>query len=335
MALSQGSPTTNVERPDIWVVTNGNAGSDVQALGLARALGCPEPPVFHVSPGAPWRWLAPWGPTPPGDIGPAGKVLRPPWPKVLISVGRQSTAYATGVRRRANGATFTIALQDPKTGAGAFDFIWAPEHDPVEGTNVLKTLTSPHSLSDERLAAARAAAAAELADLPRPLVLLLIGGPNGAYRFGEAELERLLQLTDQAVGGGSVLVTTSRRTPDAFIPRLQRWTQGRSARLYAGEGPNPYLGWLASADAVVVTADSVNMAGEAAFTGRPVHVFHLPAGSAKFWRYHERLAETGATRPFEGRLEDWTYARVDATVAIAQAVQARLRAAGVSLSGGG
>lgn len=315
----------------VWLITNGATGSDVQARGVAEALGARHD-LFHVDPKAPWRWLAPWGPVAPGQVGPGGR-FAPPWPKLLISVGRQATPYARAIRRASRGETFTVALQDPKTGASSFDFIWAPEHDPVSGPNVLKTLTSPHRLNAARLKAEGDRALADLAPLPRPFVLLLIGGPNGVYEFDLAQLERLLDLTDRAAPDATVLVTVSRRTPPEFTERLRAWAAGRPARLYDGDGPNPYAGWVAVADAVIVTADSVNMAGEAASTGKPVHVFHPPgAEGSKFDRYHQALAATGATRPFEGRLDAWAYAPVDATTYIADALRRRLAERGVILN---
>ncbi|MFN4295675.1 MAG: mitochondrial fission ELM1 family protein [Brevundimonas sp.] len=315
----------------VWLITNGATGSDVQARGVAEALGVRHD-LFHVAPKAPWRWLAPWGPVAPGEVGDRGR-FSPPWPQLVISVGRQAAPYARAIRTVSDGKVFTVALQDPKTGPRAFDFIWAPDHDPVRGPNVLKTLTSPHRLNAARLAGEGARAAADLAALPRPLVLLMVGGPNGVYRFDAVELDRLLALTDQAASGGTVLVTASRRTPPAFIERLRQWAASRSARLYDGSGPNPYAGWVAMADSIIVTADSVNMAGEAASTGKPVHVFHPPGGGgSKFDRYHQALAATGATRPFEGRLDAWSYAPVDATTYIADALRRRLSERGVVLN---
>jgi len=313
------------------LITNGVVGSDVQARGVAEALGVPYR-LEHVDPPPPWRWLSPWGPARPGEVGHGGR-FTPPWPKVAISVGRQATPYARAIRKASNGETFTVALQDPKTGAGSFDFIWAPEHDPVDGPNVIKTLTSPHRVTAARLALAGDSARAGLSGLPSPYVLLLVGGPNGVYRFDAAVIERLLDETARGVGGGTVLISTSRRTPEPLVERLREWASGRPARLYTGEGPNPYAGWLAVADSVIVTADSVNMAGEAAFTGKPVHVFHPPGGEgSKFARYHAALEAAGATRPFDGVLSHWTYAPVDATAYIADALRARLEARGVTLA---
>jgi len=320
----------DLDQTPVWLITNGAAASDAQARGVAMALGAPFA-LHHVAPRAPWRWLAPWGPVAPGEVGPGGR-FAPPWPRLAISVSRQAAPYARAIARASGGATFIAALQHPRSAAGDFDFIWTPTHDRVRDPKVFQTPTSPHLLTRQSLAEAAKTVEADLAALPRPLVLLLIGGPNGTYRFGAAELDRLLGMTGDAIGPGTALVTTSRRTPAALIPAIEAWAAARPSRLYLGAGPNPFLGWMASADHIVVTADSVNMTGEAAFTGKPVHVFHPPgAEGSKFARFHAALEQAGAARPFEGRLDRWAYAPLDATAEIADALRAAMAARGVRL----
>ena len=55
-------------------------------------------------------------------------------------------------------STFTVFLQDPRTGPDTADLIWVPEHDTRRGANVFTTLTTPHRLTLEQLAARRARA---------------------------------------------------------------------------------------------------------------------------------------------------------------------------------
>ncbi len=70
----------------------------------------------------------------------------------------------------------------------------------------------------------------------------------------------------------------------------------RSARHPIGSGTakptRPYFGILGAADALVVTCDSVNMLGEAAFTGKPLYAWRLEGGSAKFDAFHPRPSAT-------------------------------------------
>ena len=81
-----------------------------------------------------------------------------------------------------------------------------------------------------------------------------------------------------------------------------------------------------NADAFVVTADSVNMTGEAAATGRPVYVFTPSAGSDKFRRFHAALQAHGATRPLPDQPEaipDWTYEPLQSAETIAREIKRR------------
>ena len=49
------------------------------------------------------------------------------------------------------------------------------------------------------------------------------------------------------------------------------------------------IAYMGLADAFIVTCDSVNMLGEAAFTGKPVYAYRLPGGTPKFLQFQEAL----------------------------------------------
>jgi mitochondrial fission protein ELM1 len=126
--------------------------------------------------------------------------------------------------------------------------------------------------------------------------------------------------------GGSLLVTTSRRTGADNIGILERRLGGSPHILWTGAGENPYYAFLGSADAILVTADSVNMTSEACTTGKPVHVISLEGAGGKFARFHAALQEDGLTRPFKGRLEAWSYAPLDDVQIVADRVRAMIKA---------
>lgn len=302
-----------------WVLTSGAAGCDVQTLGVAEALGL-TPTVKLVAPGAPYRWIAPWGPAAP-DAN-----IAPPWPDLLIAAGRQSVPYARMIRKRAGGKTFVVMLQDPRVPPTQFDFVWAPAHDRLAGKNVLTTLTSPHRLTREKLAAEAARIAPAVAHLPHPRVAVLLGGKSKAYAFSENTAARIgaqvAELADRFHAG--LMVTASRRTGAAQTRIVRECLDGKNALMWDGSGENPYFGFLGQADAIVVTSDSVNMIGEAAFTGKPVHVIELEGGSPKFRRFLDSIYAAGAARPFAGALESWDSKPLDATGEIAGAIRRAL-----------
>jgi mitochondrial fission protein ELM1 len=77
---------------------------------------------------------------------------------------------------------------------------------------------------------------------------------------------------------------------------------------------------LAAADHVFVTADSVNMATEASATGKPVHVLAVDGRGGKLDRFHQSLQRRGCARPYNGKLESWTYPPLVETDRVAAAV---------------
>ncbi len=314
-----------------WVLTDGKAGTRNGALGLVEAVGLPVVDK-HVRSRLPWRWLPPklW---PAGVLGTGGggDPLEPAWPRLLVSAGERSVGPALAIRRLSGGATYCVHIQHPRVDPRRFDLVTAPAHDRLQGDNVRVTLGALHRVTDERLEAAAARFGARYAALPRPLVGVLIGGANSVYRFdGQAArqlADGLARIAEQA--GCGLLVTASRRTGADNIALLRDRLHGPAVDFWDGEGENPYFAYLALSDALVVTSDSVNMVSEACFTGKPVHVFHLEGGDGtKFQRFQQSLEAAGITRPFAGRLERWSYNRLDERSAIADEVRARLDGVG-------
>lgn len=298
-----------------WLLTNRMIGFETQTMGVAEAMGIAAE-LRGVSPPAPWRWLAPWGPAAPDNT------IAPPWPDLVIASGRQAIPYARMIRRRSGGRTFVAVLQDPRMSPRHFDFVWAPKHDLLGGPNVLSTLLSPHRVTEERLALHAGRIASKIAHLRHPRIAVLLGGTNAVYRFDEAAAARigkmLAKLADDTHGG--LMITPSRRTGARQAQLIHDAIRGKAAVMWDETGDNPYFGYLASADAVIVTCDSVNMVGEAIATGKPVHVIELAGGSARFRRFLDGVYAEALARPFVGRLESWPSRPLNATWEIADAI---------------
>jgi uncharacterized protein len=310
-----------------WLITDGKMGMDVQVRGIADALGL-DAVMKHVAPSGAFKLLAPYAPVAPREkFGTATSPFSPPWPDVAMATGRLSIPYLRALRRRAKLATYTIILQDPKTPANTADLIWVPQHDIRRGVNVITTLTAPHSFTPERLVSLRAQVPSAIAALPGPRIAVILGGKNGIYKFTDACDDRLqASLASLAKHGASFMITPSRRTHERLIRKVDEATANAPRILWSGEGANPYPDFLAHADALVVTADSVNMCGEAAATGKPVYVFQPSGGSPKFDRFHAGLVAHGAVRALPvaiERLESWDYEPLDAARLIAAEVERR------------
>jgi uncharacterized protein len=294
--------------PRVWAVHDGKVGMANQVLGLAEAVGWPFEEK-RLSIRAPWSHLMPpfWL-RPLAAAGADGDRLEPPWPDLLIGCGRNAVAPARAVKRASGGRTFWVQIQDPRFGRDQADLLVVPQHDPAKGANVITTLGAVHRVTAARLVAEASRLAPRFADLPRPLVAVLIGGDNKVYRLTSRRQEVLAdQLAALARSGIGLVITPSRRTESGMAGQLEARLKGLNAFIWDGRGENPYFAMLGLADAIVVTADSVNMVSEAAATGKPVHVVPLEGGSKKFDRFHRAMEEAGITRPFRGAIEQWIY----------------------------
>jgi len=302
------------------VVPAGKMGHEVQCLGVAERLGA-MPVVERVTLRPPWSWLAPHGPA-----APHLRSLVPTDADLVLASGRQAIPLARAIAGRPGPRPFVAVLQAPRIDAAAFDLVWANTHDRISGPNVLQSVTSPNRLTAAGLAAAARGLEARLTDLPKPWVGVLVGGTSGSYRLDEADAVALgAALADFAARHGvSLVVTPSRRTGAANVAALSAALAGTPHFLWRGEGDNPLMGIYGCADAFVVTCDSVNMIGEAAFTGKPILAWRLPGGRAKFHRFHDAMVAHGAMRWFDGTLPGADYAPLDATGLVAEAVRAGL-----------
>jgi mitochondrial fission protein ELM1 len=306
-----------------------------QALGLAEALQRLLPSEITIKR---VRWRAGFNKLPsalkaPWMLDTTSDVPFPrtgeDWPDVWIATGRATLPLSLTARRRSGGKTFVVQTQDPRWRTGDYDLVVAPRHDGIEGANILSITGSPHRISPARLAEGAAAFVDVLEPLPHPRVAVLIGGKSRAHDLTDAHAT---SLADQIAGaietaGGSLMLTYSRRTPEAAKATMTARLAHLPGLIWDGTGPNPYFAFLRFADHILVTEDSANMAAEAASTGKPVHILPMVATKPadKFARLHQDLRDRGAARPFDGRLDSWTYEPLNETEQAARAIIERLQ----------
>jgi hypothetical protein len=328
----------------IWVITDGRIGNEAQALGLAEAVARRRPAAITLRRVAPKAWTARlpaqlWhalgareGGWPFTAYGPRVRRIRPPWPDLVIGAGRRIAPLVAALRTL-HGLK-VVQILDPRMPLAGFDLVAVPEHDRVTGPNVVATVGSIGRATPDTVALAAEPWRDRLAALARPRLAVLLGGPSASARFGGGAAGRLSEalqaLADQ---GHGLMVTPSRRTPQGLVARLHD-VLGDRALVWDRTGENPYPGILGLADAVLVTQDSVNMASEAASTGKPVHIFPLNRVSAKLRRFHAALEARGATRRFGGEIEAWDYPPLAEADRVAAEVDARLLAGVDSVDSG-
>ena len=114
--------------------------------------------------------------------------------------------------------------------------------------------------------------------LPRPLTAVMIGGPTDPYRMDVPVIRDLLAKVENLSAGGSLYISTSRRTPEAVINYLQlhKPANGMIYIWQADDPENPYLGLMGLADQFMVTGDSLSMMVEISRLGKPLAIYALP-----------------------------------------------------------
>lgn len=328
--------------PSIWAVSDGRAGNAAQVRAIISALSETRRwlQIGHIAgqghraepltltPNAPWTWLpgANW-PTPRLALPKQQRLaLSSPWPTLWIAAGRRSAPYTAAVRGWSGGRTLTVQVLDPKTDPGKFDLVVVPEHDSLEGPNVIRTTGSPTHFSEDAIEEA-GQVFADLADEGGKSAVVILGGHSKTHKFARKTADALIgQLETLAGQGWRLRITASRRTPVAVASAMRQLADRVGARFWAGpnDGPNPYLGWLLYSDVALVTEDSANMLSDAAWHGLPVHMIRLEGRAAKFDRLHQSLIERGCARWFEGTLERWDYPPLREAGRVADAIIEKL-----------
>ncbi len=321
---------TSGSAPCIWALADDRAGNVSQSLGIAMALGLPHT-IKEIRYTAAGRLPnAVMGASFGGLTAESRAALTAPWPDLVIAAGRRTGPVARAIKQRNDGHTFLVQSMHPgSAGADEFDLIAVPRHDRRKpAVNLLEVIGAPHRVTAERLAEAARLWAPQFAALPTPRIAVIVGGSTRRHQFTEAMAMELGRQTSAMASsaGGSLLVTTSRRTgrsPAAAL--IEALSVPQRVHRWGDAGDNPYMGFLALADAIVVTGDSVSMCSEACATSAPVYIY-APASlvSDKHARLHRDLFASGYARLLEGRFDPWNHPPLNAATAIAAVIRERL-----------
>lgn len=207
--------------------------------------------------------------------------LEPPWPDLIITIGRRPANVALWIRKQSEGHTKIVLVGKPSGMVRHFDLVIHSAEAQFPPLPKMLSLGLP--LMQVRAAAVRAEAETwqpRLADLPRPLIGILVGGPTNPFRYNEAVSDRLIELATDIIAdkGGTPYITSSRRTPLPTVESLK-------ARLPAGArlshwkpdlAENPYRALLGLADGFIVTGDSISMMVEVIRMRKPLAILGLP-----------------------------------------------------------
>lgn len=267
--------------PRVWVLLGRGVGGNGQMKSLAQALGWPYEAkhlVFNRLSYCPNLLLGAAAITLDRR---RSSPLRPPWPDLVVAGSRRSAPVARWIKKQSGGTTRLVHLMHAQAPLAYFDLvITTPQYRLPLRHNVLHNVGPLNHVDPARLAAAAATWSARFGGLTRPYTALLVGGNSSSYLLDPDTAARLGREASAQVraSGGSLLVTTSARTPaaaaDALLDAID--CPAYTYRWQADDDDNPYYAVLALADRFIVTADSASLLAEACATDKPVELFDWP-----------------------------------------------------------
>jgi uncharacterized protein len=269
--------------PRTWILMSPYSGDNTQLLALAGALGYHFEVKRLAFRRAEWLPRILLGATLMTLDRAHSSALAPPYPELIIGAGRRTEAVAFYIRKKLNPSVRLVYLGSPWARLDQFDLvITTPQYRLPRLPNVVHNTLPLHDVGTDRLALAAKQWEPALMHLPKPRIAVLVGGRSGPYLFDESAAARLGQEASARARmlGAVILLTTSARTsPNAARALVQNisvpfycheWKQDETA--------NPYHAFLALADEVIVTADSISMITEACATGKPTYLFDTEEG---------------------------------------------------------
>lgn len=298
--------------PTVWILADPKPGHTTQSIGLAETLGWP----YEVKDAGFPNWTKVtdrlFGPMTFKLSRQRARVLQSPWPDLVISTGWSTGPIARWIAEQGEGRTSVVAM-GRKGGdvAADFDLVATCSYVRYPPHERRIALTGPlNQVTPVRLAEAAAKFPDLLSEDAAPRIVVLAGGSCAQYDFDDATARRLgEQLAAVATqSGGSVIVVTSRRTPASAIAQIETALcsgdkpRGKVHRWSAERRDNPYLAYLAEADALVVTGESESMLAEACATGKPVLIYPLTKKTPSLGqRLVNLVTKVAFSRPRKGK----------------------------------
>jgi mitochondrial fission protein ELM1 len=225
---------------------------------------------------------------------------------IVISCGRQSARMAVDIKKsnQKNGLkTKVIQILNPNLSYRNIDAVLIPYHDKIKRSDKFINFTGSliyklHRDIDKNKI--------DMFDciFPKPHIALLIGGAskgrsNLVTEKNIVEISQNLSRICKKMGG-SILVTTSRRSPSNTIEILKKNIEC-SAYYYIYKNDdlqNPYYEILNNSEYVLITGDSIAMISESCNLNKSVYVYSDHIKQKKHLSFLKELMRAGCIKFF-------------------------------------
>ena len=246
---------------------------------------------------------------------------------VIISCGRKSIIPSIFLKKKTQKKKIiNIHIQNPKISLKHFDFVVCPEHDNLEGPNVLRTKGAIHYLTLEEINNSKDYLLNKL-ERDKDVITLILGGPNKYYNYSDENMISIFSRINRMLKEHNLqlVVIPSNRTPKKTIELSKEYfTDNRTVIDVVDK--SAYLSSLALSKYLVVTCDSTSMISEAALTGKPVYVAMIPAlrNDKRFQRFRSLFEKLNIIKILENKLETWNYEKLNEADRIALEIKRKI-----------
>ena len=304
------------------LLTEGLHGMISQVEGLAKAL---DLDYFHekVELNSPWNLVPP-------SLTPKKKfIFKNQINKeydVIISCGRKSVIPSIVLKKNSNKKIVNIHIQNPKVSLENFDIVVAPDHDSLDGPNVLISKGAIHYLTLDEIEKAKDYLVSKI-EKQKEVVTLILGGPTKYYNYDNESMIQIFSKINKQIleKNMQLIIIPSNRTPEKIIQFAKEYFS-KNRLIVDSVDKQAYLSSLALAKYIIVTCDSSSMISEAALTGKPVYVAMIPAmrNDKRFKKFRDLLESMNIIRKLEDSLDTWSYEKLDETNRIAKQIKEKL-----------
>ena len=246
---------------------------------------------------------------------------------IVISCGRKSVIPSIYLKKKFKSKIINIHIQEPKVSLDNFDFVVAPEHDGLKGSNVLTSKGAVHYLTngelDENENYLKSRISAE-----KKIVTLVLGGPTRYYDYNNQVIEGIFSKIEQNFLNNNyqLIVIPSMRTPPNIIEKAKSYFD-KDQIVIPDVDKKAYLSSLKISDHIVVTCDSTSMISEAAITGKPIYVAQMPAikNNQRFKSFFNLFESLNIIKELNNSVENWTYTKLNETNKIAEQIREKIK----------
>lgn len=237
-------------------------------------------------------------------------------PDIIIAAGRKLAPISLYIKKHFKGHPYIIQIMRPNFNHNKFDSIILPTHDDYpEHHNVIRMMGSLNKINSEFLKEQEDKWSKTFEDLQKPRIAILVGGGSKKGVFTPEMASELGSNVSKIANNmkASLLLTTSRRTSDEAVASLKKSLRCKEKDCYFYDWrnskiENPYFGYMAVADYIITTGDSLSMCAESCSTGKPVYIY-APDGicSEKHKKLHQDLYDKGYAKPLTNDLVELKY----------------------------